>query len=302
MRALAFIGSQAIDYWGLRKNNGLDVDVIGDWDSVMSYIDRGGPTLARYPLSDNKWVAKFGHGVVEAEIAWTGSLAEELLKYIVESPDSRLIASGQYMPSEGVLLTLKLSHRYLRNSPHFLKTMHDIWLLRRAGAKVPVELEDWLKRREAATYNYAHPKLNVSKADFFKDDAIKYVFEHDDIHWAVKHLDRPAYEYFRVENREVLTSQAKFMACSPTIQRFAVLEEAYVLAIERSLVPFPGVLTPRAAFTKALEKVCTSITSGWFREFAWENYFEVDSLYNDDYWQRFQAATRLGLVRSFNGK
>jgi len=35
--------------------------------------------------------------------------------------------------------------------------------------------------------------------------------------------------------------------------------------------------------------VCTSITSGWFREYAWENYDRVLDLYNslgDDYYIR----------------
>ena len=47
----------------------------------------------------------------------------------------------------------------------------------------------------------------------------------------------------------------------------------------------------------ALMKVCTSITSGWFREYAWENYDKVLDLYNelgeDDYVQRFQRNAHL---------
>lgn len=301
MRALAFIGSAAIEYWGLRKNAGLDMDVIGDWDSVMAYLDGGGKPLAKYPTSDSKWVAKYETGIVEAEIAWAGSTGEELLRYVVADPETRLLARGQLVPSIHVLLALKLSHRYLRNSPHFLKTMHDIWLLRRGGAEMPQGLRDWLTRREAETYSYGHPKLNVSKANFFKDDGVKYVYDHDDIHQAIKHLPQPAYTYFKADGEEVLTSKAKFMNCARETQLYAVLEEAYVLAIERALVPFPGVLTPREAFLKALEKVCTSITSGWFREFAWENYFDVDALYQDEFWYRFQQAVKLRLVRPHRG-
>lgn len=301
MRALAFIGSAAIEYWKLRKNAGLDMDVLGNWDAVQDYLLGAGKPSAIYPISENKWVAKYNTGIVEAEIAWSGSLGEQLLQYIVDSPETRSLSRGQYVAPPDVLLALKLSHRYLRNSPHFLKTMHDIWLLRRAGAKVGQELQKWVAAREKETYNYVHPKLNVSKADFFKDDAIKYVYEHDDIHRAVQHLDRPAYEFFRLADREVLTSREKFLACDRKIQLYAVLEEAYVLAIERSLVPFPGVLTNREAFLKALEKVCTSITSGWFREFAWENYFNVDALYDDYFYNRFLRGVTLGLVRPYQG-
>lgn len=42
----------------------------------------------------------------------------------------------------------------------------------------------------------------------------------------------------------------------------------------------------------ALEKVCTSITSGWFREYAYENYYEVVAMYHklgkNDYIKRFK--------------
>jgi hypothetical protein len=32
----------------------------------------------------------------------------------------------------------------------------------------------------------------------------------------------------------------------------------------------------------ALEKVCTSITSGYFREFAWETYHDSINVFNSD--------------------
>jgi len=50
-------------------------------------------------------------------------------------------------------------------------------------------------------------------------------------------------------------------------------------------------------FEMALMKVCTSITSGWFREYAWENYQKVldlyDSLGEDDYVKRFEQNAHL---------
>ena len=46
----------------------------------------------------------------------------------------------------------------------------------------------------------------------------------------------------------------------------------------------------------ALEKVCTSITSGWFREFAWENFDVVTNLYNDDYITKFTNAMKDGII------
>jgi hypothetical protein len=76
-----------------------------------------------------------------------------------------------------------------------------------------------------------------------------------------------------------------------------------VLAIERSLVPHPGKKTPEQAYLMALEKVCTSITSGWFREFAWENY-EIASEYTkfaDYMFAEFQEALARGEILPYKG-
>lgn len=70
-----------------------------------------------------------------------------------------------------------------------------------------------------------------------------------------------------------------------------------MLALERSQIPHAGNITPHASFLIALQKVCTSITSGWFREFAWEHYHEVRALYRDTYVPRFWEHARLGKVK-----
>jgi len=81
------------------------------------------------------------------------------------------------------------------------------------------------------------------------------------------------------------------------VQIHSILEETTVLALERSLVPHPGVLTPKKAWHMAFSKVLSSITSGWWREFAYENAFEALSQWPQNYWERFQAAVASGIVR-----
>ncbi len=78
-----------------------------------------------------------------------------------------------------------------------------------------------------------------------------------------------------------------------------VLEESYVLALERSQVPFKGKLAPKTSFMIALEKVCTSITSGWFREYAWENYNKVLALYDPNYVKKFWEAVDNEVVKQY---
>jgi hypothetical protein len=197
------------------------------------------------------------------------------------------------------LLLLKLSHRYRKDSPHFLKTMRDIQFLRNKGVSVPEAWLPLLKEREKETYSYAHPKLNQDKKSFFDNCNSMYVYDHDSIHRAVAMEDTPAYTKFSEDGQEVKSSRKKWEQCSHMTKLLAGLEESYVLALERSLIPLPGVLTPRQAFDKALEKVCTSITSGWFREFCWENYDHIASLYDDRFVYRFNEALSRGVIKPY---
>ena len=196
--------------------------------------------------------------------------------------------------------TLKMSHRYLKNSPHFLKTMHDIKILCDHGAVIPDVLKDWLKERERETYNYEHPNLNQSKDGFF-NGSVLYKYDHDSIHRAIALHDQPAYEYYKSDDKEVYCSKRKFFELPVQLQLAGVYEEAAVLALERSLIPFDFKPHPTWAFKKALEKVCTSITSGWFRNFSWEHYHEVmDIHYEDTDWfvKRFQDGIKEGIVKN----
>lgn len=196
-----------------------------------------------------------------------------------ESLDSiQLYDRHLIIPSLDMLYTLKMSHRFLKNSPHFAKTMMHIKQMRKLKAKI--FNKKWLALREKETYDYSHPKLNVKKDEFFKDESYN-MYEHDDLHEAVKIMERPAYTYYMTYNQEVSCSKEAFDKCIEAIKLFGVLEESLVLALERSQIPTNFEVYPKRSFMIALEKVCTSITSGWFREYAWENFNIVVHLYEE---------------------
>lgn len=276
------VGSAALPAQGIdtgRKSN--DTDFIATWEEFES-LAKSGAFSYYYPICKNKFIALSAcdSSIEEYEIAWPGSTGEELLNFEL----------GRSYASLEACLALKLSHRYLRNSPHFLKTMKDIWLLRAWGVTIHSGfLKDWLARREKETLNYGHPTLNQSKMGFF-DASVPYKYDHDSIHKAVAFRDVPAYTKYKGDKQEVMCSKGKFFSLSLLEQLEGVAEEAYVLALERSLIPHLGALTPKQAFDKALMKVCTSITSGWFREFAWENYSLVQAIFNENYVDKFKIA------------
>lgn len=197
---------------------------------------------------------------------------------------------------------MKMSHRFKKNSVHFKKTMQDIHTLRNWEYLIwDVVNSDKFKKmlalREQLTYNYGHPKLNTTKKEFFTD-SVPYKYDHDSIHEAVKHLDKPAYQYYMKDNEQVLTSKDKFDTLPEIVKLYGVLEESYVLAIERAIVPHNT--DPEKAFDIALEKVCTSITSGWFREYAWENYNKVKAMYHSSFVTKFEQALTAGKILSYN--
>jgi hypothetical protein len=197
---------------------------------------------------------------------------------------------------------LKMSHRYLKNSPHFHKTMGDIKIMRAQGAKLQPDHMEFYKRRQTATYTYGHPKLNVNKTQFFNGDGVEYKYDHDSIHRSVMRGYQPAYEVYKEDQAEVFCSKELFEAAPMHVRLNGVLEEAMVLALERSQIPFPGMKTPLESFLMALEKVCTSITSGWFREFAWENFNEVLDLYDPNYVNQFWEDVKSGVVTPYVGE
>jgi hypothetical protein len=274
---LAVIGSVALIVRGYnigRKPS--DHDLVGDYDELIKKLQQVGCTTI-IPIAQGKKVVGRNQTIIfECEIAWEKSTSAELLELIANDKDT--LKDGDYMyPSLNVLYMLKMTHRFKKNNPHFLKTMQDIHLMREWGAVIQPEHKEFFKRRLKETLNYSHPKLNQSKKEFFTDD-VPYTYDHDSIHEAIKLNDKPAYAYFKDDEKEVLVSRELFFKLPLDIQIAAVYEESCVLALERSQIPFPN-MDRLDSFYIALEKVCTSITSGWFREFAWEHYYDVTNLY-----------------------
>lgn len=236
--------------------------------------------------------------IIEVEIAWPGTTADALLRLIPKyhnlMTSSASSITCEVAPFE-VLYALKMSHRYLRNSPHFIKTRDDIIAMRELGATIEPKYEEWFKERERETYNYDHPNLSQSKKSFFTDN-VRYVYDHDSIHESVKLGVKPAYSYFIKDGAQVAVDKSKWDKLPYISKLNSVIEEAMVLSLERSQILHPGKLTPERSYVVALQKVCTSITSGWWREFAWENYDTAINNVPTDYCDKFWRDVNSGKV------
>jgi hypothetical protein len=317
------VGSRALISHGVKiGRRPSDTDFIATPEEHMKWLESFDGIIRCILDKPNKRAYRDASGgIYEFEIARPGSTSEWLLENYETLGYNR--GGDCEFAHPDVILTLKLSHRYLKNNPFFRKTMDDILALRGLKFRVPPQLQAWLKLREKETYNYGHPSLKQGKANFFSGDGVNYVYEHDDIHVALATLPEPiaphkrepdapcnwpAYTYFQKDPRlDVSVSKEKWDALKPDhggdrVQLLSILEESYVLALERSQIPCDFSIAPRTSFLIALEKVCTSITSGWWREYAWEHYYQVLGMYSDDYVDRFQKALADGKIRLYQGK
>lgn len=133
------------------------------------------------------------------------------------------------------------------------------------------------------------PNLNTDKKSFFKDNF--YIYDHDSIYEQIAIEDKPVYLLYMKDNEPVMTDKNKFYKLDRYHQLLGVVEEAMTLACERLLLmPDNQAQIDKQlktdnkdififAFMLCLKKVCTTITSGYFREFAHENYDDAVKLF-----------------------
>lgn len=294
---MLLIGSRAMVFRApaLLQRPPQDFDFIGYKDEINSWLDQNKIKEEREELPGKVIVRS--NPPCEFEDAGVRKSAEMLVE-LVKTDKHTINTPFGMVPNFDLLFTLKTSHRYLKDSPFFWKTAIDYHRMKELGAKIRPEYNEFLKEREKETYVNRHPKLNVDKKEFFSEaHGVNYVWDHDAVHQSVALGERPAYTYYAKDGEEVKSDKTKFFALPEEVRLNGVIEEACVLAIERSLVPFPNGMTPKQAWLFALSKVASSITSGWFRAYAYENLFKVVKMYPEKYFEKFQNKVSLGEVK-----
>ena len=150
------------------------------------------------------------------------------------------------------------------------------------------------------------PSLNKSVKKFFKqsDGFVKSFFIHDDIHMVMSHYDTPLYERMQ-EDKEIAICQ-KDLWNNFTFEDKCkcVLEEAYVIALERKIIPMlfdkKKLYTSKEALEWSLMRVCTTLCSGFFREFATNNYTKILDFIDPKYVEKFLESFRDGRISMIN--
>jgi len=195
--------------------------------------------------------------------------------------------TGTLVPPEH-LLWIKGGHLHI---PHFFhKHMADFNVLRKITGQDKKLYPETLRkirmyRHDVERHTPTHTmKVSGPKNKFFDDAVTKYV-EHDWIHEQVAHKEKPMYTYMQIDD-SVKCHKDLWETFSYTEKVNTVQEEAMVIGLERWIIPAikknQRPISCRAAFIQGMEKVCTTLSSGWFRDLAHYNYITIVSTINLD--------------------
>jgi len=315
---MLLIGSTVLKYHAVSNCVPSDTDFVCTQEEALVYAEVNNIAFSKF--TDTKAVGKNIAGIFEFNFINDSCTNPYKLMYDIAMPCSFCITTQPeyeiYVPSVEFILAVKYSHRFADLSANnFYKTRQDILYLESIGYS-PMKHPDF-DRIEKLFCN-KHPKLNVKAADFFKETDGFYVYQHDDIHSSIVSPDftaanakQPAYKL--IIDGEVQCSKEKWDKLTFEQKVDCAIEECFVLALERSIIPFRSdtldtVTRTRClytAFDTAIRKVSTRITSGYFREFCWKHLDEItDEAENriQEYYSNFLTNLKAGRIRKFGTK
>ncbi|GBB84942.1 hypothetical protein RclHR1_11510006 [Rhizophagus clarus] len=195
-----------------------------------------------------------------------------------------------------ILEALKTSHIYW--PANFYKNITDLHMLRilldynKVSTNQPLcspqrdeSIELMLKTRvkEAEIIRGipgAHINLNMTNEDFLDSEDNLFVqrrVPHDDLHKLVKYGDLPIYQGLKEDQSKAWIKQSLFEKLDYQTKLNCVREEAMVIALERYLIPMIS-NNQETSYNLALARICTTLTKGWFRQFAIDNYPRLSNL------------------------
>jgi hypothetical protein len=305
---MIIIGSRAM---ALQFNHIRRVTAKTDYDVIMGngefpqwIEDNKSHIKSLIPRSANKYkaiVENVGKRVqYEIELGFEGTSSKWLLDHKDEvcygTVTGFLSESFDALDPDYLLLT-KRSH--LIYPIHFEKNIEDYQFMKKRVTSYknlindnPLMKEYYTLRANEAKERFKQktPKLNVTTEDFFSSKLpVPTYFVHDHIHKIMAHDSVPMYTKMQPDPGSAWCSKDMFFNLSFREQIQCVQEEAYVIALERYIIPQFGdnCNDYRDCYKRAVKRICTTLTSGWFRDFAIENYDRVIAWYDGAYVEKF---------------
>lgn len=282
-----------------------DWDVIFSLEEFYSFCNENKDKIKKmYPSYDNKYHVEVQVNdkkvLYEIELDLEGFTSEYLIKneeFFTNGKVKDSIGNEYNVMNLNTLYLTKRAHKYY--PPHFEKTIHDYHELKKYVNVFNEHEIKYFKMREKETVKRMNEKykvrnLNMSNDNFFKNPLVEPMqyYEHDDLHETVKHYDKPVYELMKYDFEKAWCERDLFEKLTHEQKIKSVQEEAYVIALERFIIP-NNLMAENDLFEsykKSLNKICTTLCSGWFRDFACEHYFEVLNNYEINFYLKFKKA------------
>lgn len=285
------------------KREVKDIDIIGYTDDISKLCD----ILLPKEVKRSKYSVIF-KGVTKKTDTFDTDNVELILADDSESLRMYLNYDKENLyASKETLFSLKKSHIHypINFTKHIsdFKILNDYFMGIDQLAEITILQE---KETEKRLGKLRTPSLNKSVKDFFgqSEGYVQSYFIHDDIHQVMAHYDAPLYERMQNETDSAKCDKMSWFKFSYEDKCKCVLEEAYVIALERKILPmmFGGGkgYTSQEAFDWALMRICTTLCSGWFREFATVNYFTIKDKMNINYVEKFLESYEKGYIRRQN--
>ncbi len=299
------VGSKALNYhFPDLKREVKDIDIIGTKDDIKYLIN----TLNPESIRDTENITTLFNIQNPNEFFNTRNVEilnadnSEALSEYIKLNDYKL-ENGVKYASPYILLSLKKSHIHFPIK--FEKHIQDYNFL------LNILKEDKLQRITKINFKETEkrvgelktPSLKKSTMNFFgqSEGYVKYFYIHDDIHQVMSHYDRPIYEDMQVDSSSAWCEKDMWNKFSFEKKAKCVLEEAYVIALERKIIPMLNgcgeLISSKKAFDWSIMRICTTLCSGWFRQFATDNYVEIVKYYNSDYVKKFLKSETDGLIK-----
>ncbi len=301
------IGSKALKHWFPDFNRiPNDTDIICTKETFEEVINFCGDDMdiieKVYGERDDSKIVKFKHSGTPMEYLFSDGVAslELILNQLADE-------SGFATPE--VLYSLKKAH--ISFPAKFDKHIKDLMFLRgKLRIKKQISMIDDLESESDLLDTYpalTHmhfletekrygklktPKMNQSTEEFFGKSKkfVKSYYTHDNMHKAIAimHTGEPVYLDMLKDGSEVETDHEKWKKLHIQQKIWAVMEEAYVIALERKILP--GLFEEdkeewdvKDAFMWALMRICTTLCDGFFREFAVRAYQIICNQFNPSY-------------------
>ncbi len=291
------IGSRALKYWYPNYPRGKN----SDYDIILSKDH------------DLFTLPKNTHGKVilnKIEVEFDDKESNRLiLEKSSKCPEVKIDVDGLHImcnvADPQILLAIKKSHRHFQDNWH--KNIKD-YLFLKSMVELDEECDNICRIRLSEKTGRSGRSLNMSNDDFFNGSQrfVKRKYVHDDIHFGTCFYDKPLWTRCKENQDLAKIDKHLFDKLDHSDKIRMAQEEAFVIALERMIIPTIDDIESFnidnqqsfKAYSWAVMRLGTTLTSGWFREFVIDNYVDIMAIAKDvEYINKFLHAVRSGNIR-----